>query len=455
MDVNRRNYLKGLASIGAGLALTSIITSQSPLRIKNSFKTEAVSNSVLYGGSTIRRSVCLMCHGGCGIEGYVYEGNLIQIRGNPYHPNSAIPNIDYSTDPTTATGFARVCAKGRSGTQHLYDPNRIKHPLKRVGKRGEGQWKVITWDQALDEIVNGDQLLGTDGNNYSFTGLKDLYDHDNDVDPTDSSLGKVANQVIYTIGRSEHGRKEITQRLWRDGFGTWNYQNDHTSICELSHHVAYKEVSGKTHLKPDIENVEYIIWFGTRPLAANFPFSPLANKLTSSLVDRDPPLKMAVVDPTLSKAADKAYRWVPIKPGTDGALALAMIRIMIENDWYNQNYLRNANAAAAIADSYASHTNASYLIDTSTGSLLKDGSDNFLVSISNAQTPVETSALKGDLEPNLGGNIKTGFELLKEEALARSVERNYGIMHLKQWQIFIGALFNQLTAIIMVLLSLH
>ena len=86
--------------------------------------------------------MCQLCSTVCGIVGYVKNGRLIKIEGNPKDPNSR----------------GHLCARGHAGLNHLYHPERLLFPLKRIGKRGEGKWKRISWDEALDEIA--DKLRG-------------------------------------------------------------------------------------------------------------------------------------------------------------------------------------------------------------------------------------------------------------------------------------------------------
>src|SRR4030067_37567 len=81
-------------------------------------------------------SVCMMCPASCGILGYLEYGKVVKIGGNPLDPNSR----------------GRLCAKGIAGINHLYNPDRIPFPLRRTGRRGEGRWKQISWDQAFQEI---------------------------------------------------------------------------------------------------------------------------------------------------------------------------------------------------------------------------------------------------------------------------------------------------------------
>ena len=81
--------------------------------------------------------MCQLCSTVCGIVGHVKDDRLIKIEGNPKDPNSR----------------GHLCARGQAGLNHLYHPERLLYPLKRVGQRGEGKWKRISWDEALDEIA--------------------------------------------------------------------------------------------------------------------------------------------------------------------------------------------------------------------------------------------------------------------------------------------------------------
>jgi len=86
----------------------------------------------------IHRSACRMCHGGCGVLVHVRGGKAVKIQGDPESPLNK----------------GRLCVKGLSSIEHLYNPHRLRHPLKRTRKRGEGKWKTISWDEALETIVH-------------------------------------------------------------------------------------------------------------------------------------------------------------------------------------------------------------------------------------------------------------------------------------------------------------
>ena len=88
-------------------------------------------------GATIKKSGCMGCHGGCGILVLMVNGKAVKLKGDPDCPNNG----------------GKLCPKGWAGLDMLYHPDRLKYPLKRVGERGEGKWKRITWDEALETIT--------------------------------------------------------------------------------------------------------------------------------------------------------------------------------------------------------------------------------------------------------------------------------------------------------------
>lgn len=433
--MSRRTFLKVSAALGAAAAAGSTFIKIKP--------TSAAKRKTLsYPGAdtvetdpsvTIKRSTCLMCHSGCGIQCKVKDGVLIKIDGNPYDPRTKEPHLSFDTDPSIADkNPGTVCAKGQAGIKELYNPYRVKYPLKRVGTRGSGKWKRISWEEALNEIIEGGDLFG-EGH---VDGLRALRDLKTPINPNAPELGPVANEVVYSVGRSEHGRKEFTDRFWGSAFGTKNKRIDHTSICETSHHVAYELLGNKGgpggkglgHAKPDIVNAEYIIFFGTTPLEANFPFQALARKL---MMLRKNGGKLVIVDPRFSNSAAKADQWIPIKMGTDAAFALGMIRWIIDNKRYDVAYLENSLAKAGKADKHPTWTNATYLVRLDNLKLLRageagiqGGTDKQYVVISAGEARAHDAVEHGDLEVSQTVNgipCKSVFTLLKERAREKAI----------------------------------
>ncbi|MBI2912756.1 MAG: molybdopterin-dependent oxidoreductase, partial [Chloroflexi bacterium] len=219
----------------------------------------------------------------------------------------------------------------------------------------------------------------------------------------------------------------------------------HTSICELSIFTNTSEMTrnlttgaSKNHFKADFLNSEFVLFWGTGFADANFGITPMAELVTKSMVERN--MKFAVVDPRLSKSAGKAWRWLPIKPATDVALALAMIRWIIESERHDKKYLENPNLDAAKADGETTSTDATHLVRTDTMALLRaqdiamtvpppeEGkpTPQYFVVMTNDGPARHDQATAGQLEVDTKiGDIpvKSVFTLLKERASEKSLEQ--------------------------------
>ncbi len=439
----------------------------------------AKATNVIYGA-------CLQCNTQCTMKGKLLDGVLVKVDGNPYSPQNMLPPIKYSTSLDEAARVdGKLCPKGQSTIQTLYDPYRLRKVLKRAGPRGSNRWKVIGFDQAISEITNGGKLFVDAGEDRAVSGMKDVLavrdaallkelsgdaakvakkemtpeafrakhqDHlDLLIDPEHPDFGPKNNQFVFLAGRIEPGRSDFSKRFVIGGAGSVNWF-EHTTICEQSHHVAYKWTTaqydkgawspGPNHMKPDYINSSFVIFWGTGAFEANFGPTPMAEHVTRALVERG--LKIAVVDPRLSKTAAKADIWVPVKPGDgDLALALGMIRWIIDHGRYDQKYLENANKAAATADGENTWTNSAWLVKVDknghSGALLragevglglpgKDAKDLFVVSRGGSLLAVDPNdtkaAVEGDLAVDtvVGGiTVKSAFQVLRDEAFAKDM----------------------------------
>ena len=286
----------------------------------------------------VRYTVCLGCHSKCGIRVRVANGEILKVDGNPWHPNCAETGTRLRFEDTLATGdvaAGSVCPKGQAGVEVMYNPVRIQQPLRRVGARGSGRWQAISWDVALTEIA--DRLRP----------YYDGYASDTYINGQ-SALGTIANQVVFSPGRLQHGQKEFTDRLFKLGFGTANNRHDHTSICETTHHVAGDFIAEKKkhHFKPDTLHAEYILWFGTNPVEANFPAPALAKRMVESKITGT---KHVIIDPRHSRSAAFAHRWLPVKVGGDTALAMGITHRILSQGTYDGDFLEAVNNQAGLA----------------------------------------------------------------------------------------------------------
>ena len=462
-QLSRRDFLKLSGAAGATAAFLGSMPKIGQAVAKANQKAAAYP---LNAPEHIIYSKCLNCHNACPIKGHIQDGVLVKIDGNPYSPQNLNPHLAEDTPLADAAHMdAPLCPKGQAGVQVLYDPYRIRKVLKRAGKRGENKWTVIEWDQFIDEIVTGGDMFG-EGNVDGFDAIWKLRDPalgkelgadsaavaagtmtlaefkskhkphlDVLIDPEHPDLGPVNNQFIFLGGRVEHGRKEMTKRFTYNSFGSANYYL-HTTICEQSHHIAFKMASGKSHMKADTMNSEFVIFFGTSPFEANFGPTNMAPKITESLVKRN--FKFAVVDPRLSKTASKAWKWISPKPGADAAIALGMIRWIIENERYDAAFLGAPNKDAAAANHETSVTDATYLVRTDEMKYLTPEDAGLEVPLDDKGNPIASrvvltdgvpalsaQAAKGDLLVNAKVNgiaVKSAFQLLSERAAEKSIE---------------------------------
>ncbi len=477
--IDRRQFLQTGAFLGGSALLGHYAETMTLLQ-----KAEAGELAYpLANPAQILYSVCLQCHTACPIKGKILNGVLVKIDGNPYSPQSMLPQIAYTTAPTEATLIdGKLCPKGQAGIQSLYDPYRLRQVLKRAGKRGENRWMVIPFAQAIQEIVEGGYLFKhVPGEEQRYVpGLQELRtlrdpavtksiaedakrvarkemtlasfqekyrEHLSTlIDPAHPDLGPKNNQFVFLAGRIEHGRKEFAKRWLNAGYGSINWF-EHTTICEQSHHIASEQVSnqyqqgkwtnGKTHFKPDALHTEFILFFGTGAFEANFGPPPMAEKITEGLATGR--LKIAVADPRLSKTAAKAWKWMPVKPGADAALALGLTRWIIEQQRYDTRFLTNANKGAAKADNEKAWSNATWLVkiegNRPTRFLrAKDvglgDEHHFVVSQEGKLVVVdpydEKTVVEGDLMASgsvEGHTYKSAFQLLWEEVSAQTLEQ--------------------------------
>jgi len=407
--LSRRNFIKvSSCAVGATVAFLNDMPAacaaiqEALAKGDNSFF-EAMAENQIY-------TVCLQCNTGCGIKVKILDGIAAKIDGNPYSPWTLYPHPAYKT-PAKDMGAVEgaICPKGQSGIQTAYDPYRIVSVLKRKPgtKRGDGQWTTISFDQAVNEVVNGGDLFGegqvdgmkavraltdTEVAKEMASGIKKIWDEKDKekkkslvmafkeqfkehldvlIDPEHPDFGPKNNQFMFVWGRMKGGREDIVDRFVQEAFGSVN-MNGHTTICQGSLYFTGKSMSSvwnpetgefdngdKFYWQGDTGNSEFVIYAGTNLYDANYGPPHRVPKATDALVSGR---KFAVIDPRCSKVAARAWKWVPIKPGTDAALAMGMTRWIFEKERHNAAYLSIANQAAATAAGEPNYANAAWLV---------------------------------------------------------------------------------------------
>jgi anaerobic selenocysteine-containing dehydrogenase len=286
MAVSRRLFLKVSAAAGAGAAISSQVSAT---------VAGGPASELVHPGEKELSSVCLQCPGGCGLRVRVVEGRAVKIEGNPEHP----------------INLGKLCPKGQSGLQFLYDPDRIKGPMKRAGARGEGKWKPVSWDEALDTVA---RRLGS---------LRDRGE---------------AHRFVFMSGRNRGQMGDLVGRFC-EAVGTPNNVG-HSSICADGTAQAHYLTQGvKSYAGYDWDSTRYVLCFGAGFIEA---FRPTTRLLRAyGHLRRGTPTrgKLVQIEPRLSVTAAKADEWIPIRPGTDAALALGIAHVIVKERLHDERFV--------------------------------------------------------------------------------------------------------------------
>ncbi|WP_456455898.1 4Fe-4S dicluster domain-containing protein [Thermovibrio sp.] len=314
-------------------------------------------------GDRIVNTVCLACNARCGLRITVKDGKIAQVDGNPYHPyNRSGKEIPYETPlKESFKAVATTCAKPQMDNDYLFNPYRITQPLKRIGKRGEGKFKPISWEQLIREVCEGGKLFKEIGDERHYPGIKDVLS-DEPVVKGAPELGPKRNQLIWFTGRSQAGRSHFIKRWVFNAIGSKNYIA-HTDICGIGFRMGnYALSDGKqVEFKADYWNCKYMLVFGSNIYSAQQPGVNTSGAIIARRIASGE-LKVVLIDPRAPKAVAHAHRWLPVKPTKDGALAMGFIRVMLENGWYDKDFLSIPNKEAAEKAGRNVYTNATHLV---------------------------------------------------------------------------------------------
>ena len=291
-SLTRRNFMKlGMAS-GALLAAGE------------GLKSSALAGTVKleYGGKDFspdtgveRKAIptaCWSCVTRCAAMGHVEDGRLAKMESNP----------------ESIRTLGKMCSKGQSGPNDLYFPDRILYPMVRAGKRGEGKWKRISWDNALEELT---------------VRLKKLRDEGH------------PEKFMYHYGRVKGSSDKLIKGAFMATYGT-KTTSGHTSICEGGKWVAQELTWGKHYDNWDFDKTKFVLNFGSNVQECHTNHIPASQRLIRAKVDRG--VRTVTFDVRYSNTAAKSNEWIPIKPGTDGAVVLAMCNVIMQNDLYDRDF---------------------------------------------------------------------------------------------------------------------
>lgn len=482
MDNKKRNFLKkgALAAVGLGVfAAASLDTVRrmvqglrqgtAGVRVadaenKNSlvpeYKMSPEGHAAPVKGQRVAFNQCWGCTTFCGVRLHIDEGTdrVVRAAGNPYNPLSTNRQLPMSMPVSEAlaalsaredSGYVRratVCGRGAAMLEANSNPFRITRCLKRAGKRGEGKWKSISFEQLLEEVVDGGDLFG-EGH---VDGLRAIREAQGPANPQMPEFGPQSNRLLLTY-TTEDGREHIfLRRFGQAAYGTKNF-GKHGAYCGLSFRMGaglfLNDIQGMPHTKPDFEHCEFVLFWGTAPSQAGNPFNRSERMLADARSEGN--LHYAVIDPVLRLPVTSATRdraqWVPIRPGMDSALAMGMIRYILDNNRHDAAFLSHPTLAAARRAGEAGFSNATHLVQLSgrrAGALLRvsdlgamegfpvgaDQDDAVVMGPDGRLLPAtscERAALfyRGSLPLN-GEHVQvaSALQLLREEAASRSLE---------------------------------
>ncbi len=244
-------------------------------------------------GTEIYKSACRMCHGGCGVLVHVENGKVIKVKGDPQSPLNK----------------GKMCVKGLSSIEHLYHPNRLKYPLKRKGKRGEGKWARISWDEALSVVTE------------KIEAVRDQYG---------------IESVALGQGTGRHHRFHAIR--FANALGTPNWCEPGTAQCFEPRVSTGMMTYGDMPICDyygDINPACLLVW-GHNPVISG-PDGELQFSVKDCLKKGT---RLIVIDPRETEMARKADLWLQIRPGTDDALALSMMHVIINENIYDAEFVK-------------------------------------------------------------------------------------------------------------------
>ena len=298
-QMNRRGFLKtsaaagvaGAAAVGGGAVVSALSTDATGLGTRPAAPAPE---------TRIVKNVCHQCPARCGIDVYVTDGKVHAIYGSPDHPISN----------------GKLCPKGHLGAYILYDPDRFTGPMKRTnpnkGRNEDPKWQPISWDEALDTVAK------------RLNGLRDKAEQHRFAIVNGRGWGSTDVGLLGNFGKL---------------YGTPNATMGHSSICADTSKKAKSAIDGNYNYNSyDYKNTNYLLIFGAAFLEAYRPYN--ANmQAWGHIRTKAPKTKVAVADVRVTTTGAAADHLMLVKPGTDGALALAIAHVILTEGLWDRKFV--------------------------------------------------------------------------------------------------------------------
>ncbi len=257
------------------------------------------------GVEELLATTCFECPGGCGLLARKIDGRVVKVEGNPSHP--------------IARGGS--CARGQALPQALYHPDRLREPLVRDGERGEGQWRPVTWDEAIDRLVAELSAL---------------------------QQGERTETLGFLTGAIRGHRLEIVQRFLA-AFGSdrhWVHEPFDAGVVHRAHALTTGRSEGFAY---DLERAGYVIAFGGGPLESTRSPVRFARGLGHLRQGRPGRRgKFVAVESRLSQSAASADEWLAVRPGSEAILALGLAHVLLRENLHDAEFAGTADGFEAM-----------------------------------------------------------------------------------------------------------
>jgi anaerobic selenocysteine-containing dehydrogenase len=286
MKIDRRSFLSFVIGGAAGTALSPLpwkITDDSSIWSQNWPWTPVPPK----GEATYVTSTCTLCPGGCGISVRRVEDRVVKIEGLKGHP----------------VNDGGICILGAAGAQLLYSPTRVRAPMKKV----DGAWQTISWDQAIGEVAGA---------------LKEL-------------RGKGQPQSVAWASDTDRGTTAELCRRFLTVYGSPNFIRT-PSMQDAYEMALYLTQGNRAMAGFDVAQATYVLSFGSG-LIEGWCSAPYMFRAKGAMQAKGGRLSQA--EARLSKTAAKADQWLPVKPGTEGALALGVIHVILKEGLYRKDFI--------------------------------------------------------------------------------------------------------------------
>ncbi len=359
--MRRRTLLKA-AGVAGGVAAASTVLSSSGLTTLVRARGPAAAPV-----EDLVPTLCWIGKQDCGLLARRVDGRVVALQGDPDHPRN----------------LGTLCPKGVGQIMAMYDPNRVKAPLVRTNGKGiPGKWRQVSWDEALGLVAER---------------IKEVRARDKRL-------------LIWQKGRSK------AEAFYDDAFvkASGATKLGHGTYCsDAGYRAAEYTIGPHGVLHPDFKHVKYLLSWGwniTNAGGNKFCWITWPQQLTAA---KERGLKVVAIDPRLRGAGPFADEWVPIRPGTDLALALGLCSVLLQRGTIDRDYLRD-------------HTNAPFLVRPDGTFLRAGGKEQVWDPATGTAVAYDSAGVKPALDGQYlvaGETVKTAFQLFAAHVAAYSPER--------------------------------